>query len=193
MTKSQKRANHSHSRFLLFPGWAAFALGALLLIGGGAVLLAQASTPEVEPGAEVAVLTREGADFTLQDFSGKTVRLADYRGRPVLINLWASWCPPCRAEMPDLVKFYEQHQAEGLVVLAVNSADQRDKAEAFMENQPMPFPALYDPKGRVMDAFGVQGLPTTFLIDRKGQVQFAWTGQITPNLLATRVLPLIPQ
>ncbi len=174
-----------------FLTWLAFAVGALMLIGGAVALLGQWGSTAEEPGSEVAVRTKDGVDFTLPDFSGKTQRLADYRGRPVLVNLWASWCPPCRAEMPDLVAFYQQHQSEGLVMLAVDSADTREKAQAFMRNQPMPFSVLYDPKGKVMDAFGVQGLPSTFLIDGEGKILFAWTGQITPGLLASRVVPLL--
>ncbi|MGE5138555.1 MAG: peroxiredoxin family protein [Rudaea sp.] len=176
-----------------FLTWMAFALGALMLVGGAVAMLGQLTSPTEEPGSEVAVRVKDAVDFTLPDFSGKAVHLADYRGRPVLVNLWASWCPPCRAEMPDLVAFYQQHQTEGLVMLAVDSADTREKAEAFMRNQPMPFTVLYDPKGKVMDAFGVQGLPSTFLIDGKGKLLFAWTGQITPGLLNSRVAPILSQ
>ncbi len=133
------------------------------------------------------------ADFRLNDFSGKTVRLSDYRGRPVLVNLWASWCPPCRAEMPDLIRFYQAHQAEGLVVFAVNSADNSDAAQQFAREQAMPFPLLFDPTGSVERLFRVDGLPSTFLIDRTGTVRFVWTGQISPALLDQKVAPLLSQ
>ncbi len=168
------------------------AAGVLLLIFGVRGLLAQ-SAPAVEPGSDVAIHSEGPVDFELPDFSGRTIHLSDYRGHPVLVNLWAAWCPPCRAEMPDLVRFYQAHQAEGVILLAVDSADTRQKAEAFMQNQPMPFPVLFDPKGRLMDSFGVQGLPSTFVVDTSGKVRFAWTGQITPGILESRIVPLIQE
>lgn len=131
------------------------------------------------------------ADFTLNDFSSQSVQLSDYRGHPVLVNLWASWCPPCRAEMPDLIQYYKAHQAEGLVVLAVNSADSFGPAQQFVQEKAMPFPALFDPSGSVEKVFGVDGLPSTFLIDRSGVVRFAWTGQISPAVLDQRVTQLL--
>ncbi len=133
------------------------------------------------------------ADFTLNDLSGKPVRLSDYRGQPVLVNLWASWCPPCRAEIPDLIKFYTAHQAEGLVLLAVNSADDLNSAQQFAKEKAMPFPVLYDPSGSVEHLFRVDGLPSTFLIDRSGTVRFTWTGQISPAVLDQKVAPLLAQ
>ncbi len=133
------------------------------------------------------------ADFTLSDFSNKPVHLSDYRGQPVLVNLWASWCPPCRAEMPDLINFYNAHHDRGLVLLAVNSTDNRDSAQQFIREKAMPFPVLFDPGGDVERLFGVDGLPSTFLIDSTGTVRFSWTGQISPAVLDQRVAPLLSQ
>lgn len=130
-------------------------------------------------------------DFTLNDLSGKTVHLSDYRGQPVLVNLWASWCPPCRAEMPDLIQYYNTHHAAGLVLLAVNSEDESDSAQQFADQQRMPFPVLFDPTGKASQIFGAKGLPSTFLIDRGGAVQFAWTGAISPAILEQNVTPLL--
>ncbi len=132
-------------------------------------------------------------EFTLNDFSGKTVNLSDYRGHPVLVNLWASWCPPCRAEMPTLIQFYKQHQGEGLVLLAVNSTDSADAARQFVQQAQMPFPVLYDPEGQVERTMGVDGLPSSFLFDRTGTLSFSWIGQIPQSVLDQRVLPLLPQ
>ncbi len=190
MIPPRARSASLRSTLQSVPTWLGLAVGILLLLAGAHGLLAQNETP-VEVGNDVAIPTKENVDFELQDFSGRTVRLSDYRGQPVLINLWAAWCPPCRAEMPDLVRFYQEHRADGLVMLAVDSADTREKAEVFMRDQPMPFPVLFDPKGKVMDTFGMQGLPSTFVVDRNGQVRFAWTGQITPSILARRIVPLI--
>lgn len=134
-----------------------------------------------------------GVDFTLTDFAGKTVRLSDYRGKPVLVNLWASWCPPCRAEMPDLINYYNAHQADGLVLLAVDSEDDLNSAQQFVREKQMPFPVLFDPNGSAARVLGSNALPSTFLIDRTGVVRFSWTGQISPAMLDQRVTPLLAQ
>ncbi len=130
-------------------------------------------------------------DFTLNDFSGKAVHLSDYRGKTVLVNLWASWCPPCRAEMPDLISFYQAHQSQGFVLLAVNSEDTANSAQQFAQQEQMPFPVLYDPSGTVSRLMGSNGLPSTYVIDRNGNVRFEWTGQISPAILAQQVVPLL--
>ena len=132
-------------------------------------------------------------EFALNDFSGKSIHLSDYRGKPVLVNLWASWCPPCRAEMPDLIKFYNAHQADGLVFLAVNSEDDANAAQKFVNEKQMSFPVLYDPGGTVSRIMGSNGLPNTYLIDRDGSLRFSWTGQISPAILDQRVAPLLTQ
>lgn len=132
-------------------------------------------------------------DFSLNDFSNQPVRVSDYRGHPILVNLWASWCPPCRAEMPDLIQFYRDHRADGLVFLAVNSEDDANAARPFIQEQAMPFPVLYDPEGTVQRLFHSKGLPSTFFIDKSGRLRFSWTGQISPRVLGDRVLPLLSQ
>ena len=139
--------------------------------------------------------SRQGSavDFALDDFSGKSIRLSDYRGKPVLVNLWASWCPPCRAEMPDLIRYYNVHQADGLVLLAVNSEDNSNSAQQFVSQQQMPFPVLFDPNGNAERIFGADGLPSTYFVDRSGIVRFSWTGQVSPAILEQRVTPLLAQ
>jgi len=132
-------------------------------------------------------------DFVSNDFSGKPVHLSDYRGKVVLVNLWASWCPPCRAEMPDLIKYYNDHQADGLVLLSVNSQDNASSAQQFIRETQMTFPVLFDPNGNVGQVFRTDGLPDTFLIDRAGNLRFSWTGQISPAILDQRVTPLLAQ
>ena len=132
-------------------------------------------------------------DYTLNDYAGKSVRLSDYRGKPVLVNLWASWCPPCRAEMPDLVRYYDVHHADGLVLLAVNSEDNSTSAQQFASQQHMPFTVLFDPNGTAEQVFGADGLPSTYFVDRTGAVRFSWTGQISPAILEQRVTPLLAQ
>ena len=132
-------------------------------------------------------------DFVGNDFAGKPIRLSDYRGKTVMVNLWASWCPPCRAEMPDLIKYYNDHQADGLVFLSVNSQDNMTSAQQFVHEKQMPFPVLFDPDGKVGQVFRTDGLPDTFVIDQTGNLRFSWTGQISPAILDQRVTPLLSQ
>ena len=132
-------------------------------------------------------------DFVSNDFSGKSIRLSDYRGKTVLVNLWASWCPPCRAEMPDLIKYYNDHQADGLVLLSINSQDNMTSAQQFVREKQMTFSVLFDPDGKVGQIFRTDGLPDTFVIDRAGNLRFSWTGQISPTILELRVTPLLSQ
>jgi peroxiredoxin len=132
-------------------------------------------------------------DFTLKDFAGNLVHLSDYRGRNVVVNMWATWCPPCRAEMPDLVAFYRAHQSKDWTLVAINIQDDAAKAQSYVREQGMFFPVLFDPEGEALDIFTVDGLPSTFVVDRTGVIKFAWTGQMTPALLEQRIAPLLSQ
>lgn len=130
-------------------------------------------------------------DFVLNDLAGKPVHLSDYRGHPILVNLWASWCPPCRLEMPYLIKYYHDHKDEGFVFLAVNSTDSFGPALQFAQQQEMDFPVVFDPEGKVMQLFGTQGLPSSYLFDKDGNLVYSNVGMISPNDLNTRVQPLL--
>lgn len=112
-------------------------------------------------------------DFELQNTDGESVRLADLRGRPVLVNAWASWCTPCKAEMPALQRVYQDYQARGLEILAVNatSQDTPDAALALAQKTGLTFPVLLDPQGAFASLYQVQALPTSFFIDKNGLIQ----------------------
>ncbi len=180
------------------------ALLVLTVVGCGST-----STPEptpVPPTAtpvvteEVAPSTPEQAtnpnavpapDFTLQTLDGESVSLSDYRGKLVMINFWASWCPPCNSEMPDLQSYYEQHKDEDFIILGVNYQDTPDKVQAFVEKYSVTFPILLDSDGRVADLFGVQGLPTSFFVDKEGNVLGYQPGPVTKEMLEDGITPLL--
>lgn len=122
-------------------------------------------------------------DFAIHLPDGSTARLSDYRGRPVILNFWATWCPPCRLEMPDLVNAYETHKDEGLVVLAIDDAEAHDLVSAFVEEFGMTMPVVVDPQGDVMRAYKTNSLPSSFFIDRDGMVRVRWLGLLTPDVL----------
>lgn len=129
-------------------------------------------------------------DFTLKTLDGSTVTLSKLQGQPVLINFWASWCTPCRAEMPELVRAYEAHKGDGFVVLAINMTfqDSLPEAQAFAKEFHMPFPVLLDDTGAVArDAYRVPVLPMSFFIDRKGVIVHRQIGAMNGKQIDTFV------
>ena len=132
-------------------------------------------------------------DFRLTNLDGKVVMLSDFRGKTVVLNFWASWCPPCRAEMPEFQALFDQRGTEGsddLVVLAVNFLrdDTVGAATNFITQQGFTFPVVFDTtRGDVAARYGVRGLPATFFIDRHGVVRTTALGPVFGNLLETGV------
>lgn len=125
-------------------------------------------------------------DFTVQLLDGRTVTLSDFRGRPVLINFWATWCGPCRDELPDFQTVYEQQGGEErFVVLAVNNMESRDTVASFVKQIGITFPVALDPDGRVnFDLYHIQGYPTSILLDAQGVIVARFQGSLRgPQLL----------
>ena len=112
---------------------------------------------------------RESADFTLKDLHGKDWTLKALRGKVVLVNFWATWCPPCRKEMPDLDALYARFKDQGLVILAI-SDEPADKVEPFIADKKFTYPILLDPGRKVNELFAVQGIPKSFVYDREGKL-----------------------
>jgi len=164
--------------------WTLFTLLCLLLAAGWIAL-----TPVInETSPAQAVVPRPGfsaPDFELLTASGETVRLQQLRGQVVLLNLWASWCPPCKAEMPAIQAVHQAYQQQGLVVLAVNSTFQDDRRSAldFAGQNGLSFPILFDEQGAVTRLYQVRALPTTFFIDRQGVIRYTDVGGPLPEAL----------
>ncbi len=112
---------------------------------------------------------RESADFTLSDLNGKPWSLRALRGKVVLVNFWATWCPPCRKEMPDMETLYRRFGPRGLVILAISDEDAA-KVQPFIAAQKYTYPILLDPGRKVNELFGVQGIPKTFVYNREGKL-----------------------
>src|SRR6266851_1431707 len=112
---------------------------------------------------------REQADFTLTELGGKTWTLKELRGKVVVLNFWATWCPPCRKEMPDLETLYHQSKDQGLVILAISDED-ADKVKPFIAQQKVTYPILLDPGRKVHELFQIEGIPKTFVYDRNGKL-----------------------
>ena len=110
-------------------------------------------------------------DFTLQDLGGNTLRLSDFRGEVVVVNVWTTWCEPCRVEMPSMEVLYRRLRDEGLVMLAVSAdANGREAVESFVRKLGLTFTILLDPDGVVPSRYGTTGYPETFIVDRDGRV-----------------------
>jgi cytochrome c biogenesis protein CcmG, thiol:disulfide interchange protein DsbE len=134
--------------------------------------------------------------FTLTDLDGQNVNLSDLLGKVVVLNFWASWCPPCRAEMPAIQQVYQDYQDQGLVVLAVNVANQDTMTamRTFLDSFEHTFPILVDENGAVNRLYAVSSLPTTFFIDRDGMIRdLVVGGPLTTAGLSARVEALLQE
>ena len=109
--------------------------------------------------------------FSLPARGGSTIDLSQYKGQVVMINFWASWCVPCRQEMPLLDSIYKKYKPLGFTLLSVNVEPEQKDAESFLKQTPVTFPVVFDAKSKVSSLYNVQGMPTTVFIDRKGNVR----------------------
>ena len=115
-------------------------------------------------------------DFTLLDTNGKTHSLSDYRGRPVIINFWTTWCPPCREELPSMNRAWHLLEEEGIAMLAINMGEDEDTIFIFSADYPTDFPVLMDKSGDVIEQWPVKGLPTTYVIAPDGTIAYRAIG-----------------
>jgi len=131
--------------------------------------------------------------LTLTDMDGSSRSLTDYRGQIVLVNMWATWCPPCREEMPTLQTFYQKYASDGFVIIGLNDGDAAVDVRDFVTEYGLTFPIWLDPTYSSETAFGTMNLPSSFIIDRSGQVRLQWVGGIGMSLLEKYVAPLIKE
>ena len=135
-----------------------------------AVQAASANPAPADPGVKL-VFGQPAPDFSLKTPDGQTVRLSDFKGRPVLVNFWATWCAPCLIEMPALEQVYGKYKDQGLVVLGVNQADAADKVAQYMRSNGLTFTAVLDTDLAIGRLYRITGYPTTWLIDREGNLR----------------------
>ncbi len=132
-------------------------------------------------------------DFVLRNTEGALVKLSDLRGKVVFVNFWASWCVPCKKELPDIQKLYDEKRADGLEVLAINWQDDPATATSFFDSHNLTLPLLLDRSGSVYTQYRLQGLPDSFFIDREGNIAALQFGSLTEakmrERLATAGLP----
>ena len=115
-------------------------------------------------------------DFELKDLDGNSHQLSDYRGKVLIINFWATWCPPCREEMPSMQRAWQKLEPEGIRLLAINVGEDEDTIFQFTANYPVEFPLLMDLDSTVIGEWPVRGLPTTFVVDPQGRLAYRAVG-----------------
>ena len=139
---------------------------------------------------------RAGPDFLLERPEGGTVRLSDLQGHPVLLNFWATWCAPCRQEIPELVAAYQQYEARGLIVLGVDLQEADSKVLEFAQEFGITYPVVIDRDGEVKGVWRAggpfSGLPASYFIDSTGVVRDSYPGQLTKELLADKLAKILP-
>jgi peroxiredoxin len=179
---------------------------ALLLSGIGLLLIAVASLfllhrqPSSRPTSDnladypsvVPVKVNFAAPrLNLNDLNGKPVSLEDYRGKVVLINNWAFWCPPCRAELPTLETYYQDHQQDNFVIIGIDSGDEFADVDYHVKKYSLTYPIWLDPQTKAADAFNTDSLPTSFVVNPQGQVVLAWAGSISREMLDQYLTPIL--
>jgi peroxiredoxin len=147
---------------------------ALILVALGAVAADAKSTAELRAVKRPIVAT----DFYLRDLNGKLVRLGDFQGKVVLLNFWATWCPPCRKEMPSMQQLYQVYKDKGLEIVAVSvDTTSSHEVRAFIEELELTFPVLHDRDSLVSRLYSNPGVPSTYLIDVQGKVVYRVLGE----------------
>lgn len=143
------------------------------------LLFATASAMAAEAGTQLSQLpdTPVAPAFELTGADDEVYRLADFKGKPLIVNFWATWCPPCRAEMPSMQRAWEQIEAEGIGLIAINVGEDAETVQTFLEQVPVSFPLPLDTDSKVSQRWPLRGLPTTFVLAPDGRLIYKATGE----------------
>lgn len=164
------------------------AIAALVLVGFLGLLIWGMLNKEPITGLSgITMVNRPAPDFTLTTFEGTAISLEDLRGKPVVINFWASWCPPCRIEAPLIERTWREYKNRGLIFLGVNIQDRKEDALNYIREFDITYPNGPDPTGEISIDYGVSGLPVTFFISGKGEVVRRWVGAIEKSVLISSI------
>jgi cytochrome c biogenesis protein CcmG, thiol:disulfide interchange protein DsbE len=164
----------------------------LTLIASSAFFILREFTLQNDLLAVPVQVSFPAPELTLTNTQGVSHSLADYRGQVVLVNLWATWCAPCKEEMPTLQAFYDKHRTNGFVIVAVNDGDPTADVLQFVKDYELTFPVWLDPTYIATEQiFKTLNLPSSFVIDRGGTTRLMWVGGISRGMLEKHVTPLI--
>lgn len=176
----------------------------LFLAGSGLIILGIVSAywlsgtsykakGESEISAVPASVNFEAPNLELLDLDGKPANLNNLRGNIILINNWATWCPPCKAEMPTLQTFYEKYKNRDFTLIAIEAGDPGADVKQFVQSYNLTFPVWLDPDNKSLASFRNDALPSSYVVDRDGIVRLAWTGAINLKMLEKYVVPLMEE
>jgi peroxiredoxin len=169
-------------------------LAALLVVGTAWIWASRAPSGEAQTGEALPPAPAVGhpaPDFTLTTLTGETFTLSDLRGKPVVLNFWATWCPPCRAELPELQAAAERYQGE-IVIAGVNQAEPADSVAQFADSLGLRFLVPLDRDAQVSRLYGARSLPTTFFVDRDGVIRQIQIGPVTEATLTQLLSSIYP-
>lgn len=190
--KRRKNLNQALANFILGGGLILIAVAGLILaLSERPQQPASQTTQEIAGCVQPSPLSLPAPSLELVDLEGNAVSLDGLRGEVVLLNTWASWCPPCRAEMPTLNAYYERHKDEGFTLVAVNIGESGQHVKDFASALGLTFPLWLDPQEESLRTLGMFSLPSSVVIDRSGQMRFAWTGATCMDVLESEVTPLL--
>lgn len=129
--------------------------------------------------AALKITKTKSMNFKLKDLNGKEVSLSDYKGKKVFLNFWATWCHPCKAEMPEMEKLYQETKDSDLVILAVNLDEEKNTVQKFINSNKYNFPVLLDTGNIVADKYEIISIPTSFFIDKEGNIDYKHIGTMS--------------
>ncbi|UQZ33432.1 cytochrome C biogenesis protein [Paenibacillus sp. PK3_47] len=171
---------------------AIFVLIGLIVYGGyeyyqkslpGTSQMARSNSGEIKTGIQKG---QQAPDFALTDLQGNQVQLSDFEGKRVLVNFWATWCPPCKVEMPHMQNIYNDYQTKDVVILGVNmtlTEENPDAVDEFVNEQQLTFPIVMDKDGDVMQTYEIMAYPTTYLLDANGVIREKFQGAISYEIM----------
>jgi len=174
----------------------------LFLVAAGVFLIGAVFLSWILHGQEIAlegsaivrppVLMNQAVPrLALSDLQGGPVSLDSYRGKVILINNWATWCPPCKAEMPELQAYYQNHAEQGFVIIAIESGEPAATVTGFVHQLGLTFPVWLDLDAAALNAFENMDLPSSYVVDQQGTLRMSWTGSVNEATLEKYVTPLL--
>ena len=166
---------------------------ALYLLWSGFQSLSDFTTDSDRGSAVPLAVNYPAPQLDLQSLDGKNESLADFHQDVLLVNNWATWCPPCKAEMPTLEAYYEAHSAQNFLIIAIEAGEARDSVSQFAQSHALKFHVWLDPQNASLAMFKNASLPNSYVIDRMGTVRYAWTGAVSRSVLEKYITPLLTQ
>lgn len=139
------------------------------------------------------LVDRKAPEFSLTLFDGRKITLEELKGKPVVVNFWASWCIPCREEAPWLEAAWRKYKKRGVVFLGINIQDRKANARAFIKEFGITYLNGVDPRGKISIDYGVYGVPETFFLDRQGKIAYKHLGVTSPSLLEEKIAEILSE